>query len=318
MIAALETGFMANAGSRWRVAEMRPGDRPLGRLAQALAAGQAFGPETGSSTDVIGLLEAGLCRGPLGLVEALRETPLPARTNLLLLVDQFEEIFRFRERGDPDEADAFVALLLATTKQGREHKAPVYVAITMRSDFLGDCAVFVGLPEAINEGQYLTPRLTRQQCHEAIVGPAKVFGGDVEPALVTRLLNDFGPDPDQLPLLQHALMRMWQGVIDPPRTGGSGASGNSPNEILAPARSARILLTIRNYEELGGLSRALSDHADEVFNELTEKQREIAEIMFRRLTERGLGKRGHARTGASERDCGSRLCFRCRGHRSGG
>ena len=58
-------------------------------------------------------LHATLRRGPRGLVEVLRDTPLPEGTNLLLLVDQFEEIFRYRQQGDSDEADAFVALLLA-------------------------------------------------------------------------------------------------------------------------------------------------------------------------------------------------------------
>ena len=65
------------------------------------------------------MLEAVLRRGPLGLTEVLNETPLPAQTNMLLVVDQVEEIFR--EKGDPDEADAFVALLLATSQQ-REAK----------------------------------------------------------------------------------------------------------------------------------------------------------------------------------------------------
>jgi len=100
-----------------------------------------------------------LRRGPLGVVEALQGTPLPADTNLLILVDQFEEIFRFEREGGRDEADAFVSLLLETARQ----RGPVYVVITMRSDFFGDCAIFEGLPEALNESQYLTPRLTREQ-----------------------------------------------------------------------------------------------------------------------------------------------------------
>ena len=79
----------------------------------------------------------------------------------------------------------------------------------MRSDFLGDCAVFLDLPETINESQFLAPRLTRDQRAAAITEPARVFGGDVEPGLVNRMLNDMGADPDQLPLMQHALMRMW-------------------------------------------------------------------------------------------------------------
>jgi energy-coupling factor transporter ATP-binding protein EcfA2 len=105
MIAALETGFMADAGSEWLIAEMRPGDRPMSRLARALCI-DTFDFDGGASADAAPLLEASLRRGPLGLVERLEETPLAPRTNLLLLVDQFEEIFRFREQGDPDEAEA--------------------------------------------------------------------------------------------------------------------------------------------------------------------------------------------------------------------
>ena len=157
LIAALETGFLADAGAGWRIAEMRPGDRPLARLAAALLAPSALGPERGMDASEVAIGHAMLRRGPLGLVEILRETQLPARENLLLLIDQFEEIFRFREQGSAADADAFVALLLASFAQ---REVPIYVVLTMRSDFLGDCALFTGLPEAINDGQYLTPRLS--------------------------------------------------------------------------------------------------------------------------------------------------------------
>ena len=86
----------------------------------------------------------------------------------------------------------------------------------MRSDYLGDCALFDGLPEALNDSQFLTPKLTRAQRQQAIEGPARVFDGRVEPALVARLLNDMGSGPDQLPLMQHALMRLWKGSARPP------------------------------------------------------------------------------------------------------
>jgi WD40 repeat protein len=283
MIAALESGFMADAGSRWRIVEMRPGDRPISRLAEALSASHVSGSEHAGWAEEAAFFEAALRRGPLGLTEMLQETQPSVHANLLLLVDQFEEIFRFREKGDPDEADAFVDLLLATAQR---RKARAYVVTTMRSDFLGDCTLFKGLPEAINRSQYLTPRLTRDQCRAAIVGPAKVFGGDLEPALVNRLLNDFGPDPDQLPLLQHALMRMWTRVTE--RLNGSG---DCPSETLLAIPSKKVMLAVSDYDGLGGLSRALSDHADEVLKELTDPQRKVAEVMFRRLTERGIGKR---------------------------
>src|SRR5688572_862520 len=163
MIPAMKTGFICDAGPDWRILQMRPGERPMGHLAAAILASRNGEPEIDAGAHL--LADAALRRGPLGLVELARETRLCADANLLVLVDQFEELFRFREKVDPDDADAFVALLLATAAQ---KELPIYIVITMRSDFLGDCAIFHGLPEAINASQYLTPRLTREQCSEAI------------------------------------------------------------------------------------------------------------------------------------------------------
>jgi len=270
MIPALETGFMADAGAQWRIVTMTPGDHPMARLAARVAeAGVLAGGE--DSADTAALAAAALRSGPLGLIDLVREARLPPGTNLLLLADQFEEIFRYWDKGDRDEADAFVSLLLASAAQA---EVPIYVVITMRSDFLGECAVFRGLPEAMNDSQYLTPRITRDQCRLAITGPARVFGGSVEPHLVNRLLNDFGPDPDQLPLLQHALMRMWERAR-------ARAQGTRAPPLLGPG----------DYEALGGLARALSNHADEALHEISTAQQGIAEVMFRSLTERGMGKR---------------------------
>ena len=266
LIAALETGLMGvPEGARWRFAVMRPGGRPMHRMASKLFA-QVGAASAGAGRDIgLGLLGARLRRGPLGLVEVLTANPLPDKTNLLVVVDQFEEIFRFRREGDINEADAFVALLLASAEQP---EFPVYVVLTMRSDFIGDCALFEGLPEAINESQYLTPRLSREQRRLAIVGPARACGGDVRDVLVNRLLNETGGGPDQLPVLQHLLMRMWT----------SNARAASPGQ--------RIELTPDDYDRVGGLQQALDRHADEIYNHLgSDAQRIIAEVMFRRLSE---------------------------------
>src|ERR1051325_829999 len=126
----------------------------------------------------------------------------------------------------------------------------------------------------MNDSSYLIPRLTREQCSLAITGPARVCGGEVDSTLVNRLLNDFGPDPDQLPLLQHALMRMWELRVEAP-----GAANKA------------IVLTTDDYESVGGMTSALSNHADEALSELTAGQQSIAKVVFQRLTERGVGKR---------------------------
>jgi tetratricopeptide (TPR) repeat protein len=288
LLAGLETGFLISAGARWRVAQMRPGHQPFAYLTDALLADEAIAAEYVShiasySTEPAeamaflshrALLQAELRRGPFSMHEILANVPLPEHTKLLILVDQFEEIFRYYQQGKEDEAAAFVSLLLATSQH-----PDVYIVITMRSDFIGDCALFHGLPEAINQGLFLTPRLNREQLRAAIEEPAGVFGGKIEPALVNRLLNDTGNNPDQLPVLQHALMRMWTIASAPPASpgGGHGAGG--------------ITLTMDHYVRIGALDKALSQHADEAYNELDPAQQRIAEIMFRNLSERGSQRR---------------------------
>ena len=79
----------------------------------------------------------------------------------------------------------------------------------MRSDFIGDCTEYYRLPEALNESQYLVPRLTRSQLRLVIEGPAKLSQLKVDSALTSKLLNEIGKFQDGLPVLQHALLRMW-------------------------------------------------------------------------------------------------------------
>ncbi len=104
--------------------------------------------------------------------------------------------------------------------------------------------MFYGLPEAISGSQFLVPRLTRDQAREAIVGPAELFRVRVEPRLVNHILNEIGDDPDQLPLMQHSLMRVWQ---------------------FAQTHSVdSVNLTLEAFQALGGVKESLSVQADQV------------------------------------------------------
>jgi WD40 repeat protein len=262
-------GFMVKAGSAWRIATMKPGADPIGNLARALNAHDVFGAD-GAGNDLTlsagAFTEVTLRRGPLGLVEATSHAGLAGDENLLVLVDQFEELFRFSKLAEPgrtDDTAAFVKLLLAAS---RHAEGAIYVIITLRSEFLGECARFRGLAEAINQGQYLVPRLTRDQLREAIVGPARVGGAEVTPRLVQQLLGDAGDEPNQLPVLQHALMRTW--------------------DLRALNGDVSGPLDLPSYLETGGMSEALSRHANDVYNSLPDgKSREIARKLFERLTE---------------------------------
>lgn len=275
LLPVLMGGAMAQAGSSWRVAVLRPGDAPLGALAHALhterivSAAERIDEE--HDPTAIAASEGILRDSPLGLVQAARAVR-DREENLLIVVDQFEEIFRVSGRdGDGSaEADAFVRLLLEAVQQV---EIPIYVIITLRSDFLGECARFRDLPETINEGQYLIPRLQPMQVRAAITGPIAVGGGKIAPRLVQQLLNDVGTDPDQLPILQHALMRTWE-------KWGEVREGGEPIDLL-------------HYDAIGTMRSALSQHADEAYAELPdERSRAICQLLFTAITEIGPDNRG--------------------------
>jgi hypothetical protein len=270
MIAALHGGTMTRAGSTWEVLLLRPGGSPVENLARAFVEAGLY---DAADPGTLPRLLATLGRSRFGLVEATKQSEaVEAGTNLLVVVDQFEELFRFRQQGvDSEEtAAAFVNLLLTASEQP---ECAIYVAITMRSDYLGDCAEIPGLAEAVNEGEYLIPRLLRDQKRDAIEMPVGVGGARISPLLVQRLLNDVGDDPDQLPVLQHALMRTW--------------------EAWSAGGDAGRTIDVSDFESTGGLVAALSNHADEVYASLPDdRHRAACEKIFKALTEKGSDNRG--------------------------
>jgi tetratricopeptide (TPR) repeat protein len=282
LLPALYRGLMAGAGSVWRVAAFSPGNQPVRALAHALAGRRALGlqEDNDSGFSPGELMEAILGMSNLGIVDAFEQAHLDSKQNLLIVVDQFEELFRYEAlasvTGDAahvsERAMAFVSLL---QEVGSHHDLPIYVVLTMRSDFLGDCAQFYRLPEAINRGQYLVPRMNRDERRLAIAGPASVAGGEIEPVLLTRLVNDVGDNPDQLSILQHALNRTWAKWETEGRTGA---------------------VSLRQYEAVGTMAQALNQHAEEAFNALPDARAQaVAERLFKAITDKTTDPRGTRR-----------------------
>ncbi len=246
---------------------MTPGKNPLDRLAREF------------TVPVAGMREGGATL----LVEKLQGQRESSEKNCFLLVDQFEELFRFaRSAGNQEDAADFVSILLALAEQ---RQFPVFVALTMRSDFLDDCDSFYGLPEAFNRGQYLVPRLSREKRQEAIEGPVILFrqpiipsiedrrladaGGKLREHLITsrlvdRVLNDVGDEPDQLPVMEHALMRTWENW--------QAAGSTGP-------------LDIEHYEAAGTAKEALSIDADSAMAGMSQDEQALTATIFKALTD---------------------------------
>ena len=203
-----------SGGRAWRWVMMRLGDAPLRRLADTLVS-LAKGDDELIARARWERVAYHLRHSSYGISHALAEIETLGHCSLLLVVDQFEELFRYaaarmRDRREQakslDEETQFVQLLLESTRGTRD----VRILITMRSDFIGECSRFEGLPEAVSACQLLVPALTRDQREEVIRKPIDKAGSKVEPALVQRLLNDSSNDLDQLPVLQHCLQRNWE------------------------------------------------------------------------------------------------------------
>ena len=176
---------------------------------------------------------------------------------LLIIVDQFEEIFR--RDAQKEEVGEFVAWLLKTAECPE-----VYVVISMRHEYIGACINRYPelYPFFTTKEPVLVPPLTAEQLKETIELPAKVRHGEVEPELVEKLLQV--NIPDRLSLLQHALMQMWDQV----------------------AEEDTKLLTLELYDEFSGnLGDILENSAEQAYENLGE-MRGVAEILFRRLTQK--------------------------------
>jgi hypothetical protein len=177
---------------------------------------------------------------------------------LCLLVDQFEELFRFEKESSREEAELFVELLVRNnppaaekdTQTAARNEVPnVHVVITIRSEFLGECARFYGLAEAINETQYLVPRMDREGLLAAIRRPAMLYGGEVTLGLAERLIAEVAGREDELPLIQHGLMYIWSAATSKASPGAKIILDTLPAEAGAAWQSScptmRILLSIR-------------------------------------------------------------------------
>ena len=257
----------------WRTAIMLPGDQPISNLSIALSAGLNSSDEKMG----VGPLYGAFKLGGLGLCAAVRQARLAPNTRVLLVVDQFEELFRLKQ-ADPNEASAFVKLLL---NAALDPESPISVIITLRSNSLGYCADFNGLPEAINQGLYMVPKLTRDQRKDAIVGPVELRSRQISPRLVQRILNDVSDDFDDLPIMQHALSRTWSFWV-------------------AQCQGARPI-DLEDYQAIGTTTDAISKHANQAAEEMPRQ--EVVERVFRALTVRGPQGEGMRRPLPFDRLC---------------
>lgn len=254
LLPQLHTGALPGS-QRWGYVIFKPGAHPLQELALTLAhETKELDPIAAAQRLIKNFShdENGLYLGVRLLLQKQ-----PAEVHLVILVDQFEEVFTLCQ--DVQERKKFIENLRYA---GAIDGARALIVITMRADFLARAAESTDLAELLSGHQFIVNPMDQDDLRRAIESPAHAVGLRFEEGLVERILSDAGNEPGALPLMEHALLQVFEARKD-------------------------HLLTLQAYGESGGVQGALARKAEAIFERFTEEQRAILRRVMLRLTQPG-------------------------------
>jgi WD40 repeat protein/serine/threonine protein kinase len=249
LLPALRRGGVTGS-EKWFMVEMIPGIHPLEELEAALLRIAVDPPES---------LMAQLQEDEGGLARVLEQVLPEDGSELLLMVDQFEELFTLVE--DEQQRRHVINSLLTALHVSNSR---LRVVITVRADFYDRPLMTPGLADLMRQCTEIVPPLNKMELEEVIVQPALQVGAIFEDGLVPVIIDDVSEQPGALPLLQYALTELFE-------------------------RRQERLLTKAAYEEIGGVLGALGRRAEELYTELDEEGEEAARQLFMRLVTLGEG-----------------------------
>ena len=252
------------ATGEWVIIDVRPGANPF----QSLAAASLTHLES-DLTETEKLLEASkladaLAQGDLPfdrLVERILECNSQAQ-KCSILIDQFEELYTLcpLETRQIFLQRLFEAVDVYRLKRGRRF----VLLLTLRADFLGQLLANRSFAEYLQDGALMMGSMTRDELRASIEKPAEVQGAAFESGLIERILDDVGDEPGKLPLLEFAMMLLWD-------------------------RAKSGWMTHEGYESIGRVSGALAKYAEQVYSELNDEEQQAAQWIFLQLLRPGEG-----------------------------
>ncbi len=260
LIPALRKGALGDTES-WRIAVMVPGARPAAELEAALTRSSLDAPE-----DLMSYLD-----GEDGLLRAALRVIPHGSGRLLLIIDQFEELFTLVTS---DEARRQFIRNLEVALEDPHHR--VVVIIALRADFYERLLDFPEFGEMLGAGVVNAVPLLPDELEAAAERPAAAAGAHLEPKLLARLLTDVAGQTGALPLFQFTLTELFD-------------------------RRRDTTLTLGAYEEMGGVSGAITRRAEELYQTFDGGQQTAAKQLFLRLvTINDTGAWSRRRVAASE------------------
>ncbi|HEX2418193.1 MAG TPA: ATP-binding protein, partial [Micromonosporaceae bacterium] len=270
---AIARGVLPAAGSEhWPRLVMTPGTEPLNELAAHIAA---------VSGVAVGSVQRELVAGPGSARLLARQAVLAhaatlpmgqratADGRLVVVVDQFEELFTLTDEKDSEEKRrTFIAALRSMSRAtaGDTEPPAALVIVAVRGDFFDRCASYPEFVDSLRDGPFVVGPMTEGELRQAIIGPAVAGDLELDDGLADAILADLRNTPADrdfavgaLPLLSQTMLLTWQH-----RDGDR--------------------LTHRGYGLTGGVANVVETSAEEVHEALTPTQQRTARDMFRRLT----------------------------------
>ncbi|MFO0646203.1 MAG: hypothetical protein U0326_08185 [Polyangiales bacterium] len=199
---------------------------------------------------------------PLTHFERARQS-LGDAAESIVYVDQFEEVFTLC--ASDDERTRFLDALVAIARPDRR------VVLTMRADFLGECATHAGLRRAVQRQPELVPPMTPDELRGAVEEQARAAGLRYETGLSESILQELAREPGAMPLLQHALAELWA------------------------RRHGRWLRRAAWEADIGGVAGAIEKTAEDVWRSLDDDDRALLPGLMTKLTRVGASDDGAAR-----------------------
>ena len=241
------------SGEPWRTLVTRPGRDPMAALARVIAPMVSGAKSAAEDQKLQNDLRAKLIMEPGYFGNVLRRESARSNTKLLVLVDQFEELYTLETH-----ALARKAFTSCLTGAADDPTSPLRVATTLRADFLGRVAEDPSFMDELSKGLVFLGPPTPEGLRQAIVRPAELAGYRFETeTMVNEMVNYLEATPGGLPLLQFAAAQLWE-TRDP----------------------GRKLLTESAYRGLGGVAGALVSHADRVLAKLSPALKSLCRNLF--------------------------------------
>jgi energy-coupling factor transporter ATP-binding protein EcfA2 len=273
LIPALRKGHNGLAGKEWVICNTRPGLAPIKNLAYALSENDLLNPSIKSTPEQRLWIEKNLKEGISGLESIYRRSEIFGKKNLIIIIDQFEDLFLHTDRFNNaavlnEETNQYIN---AITGANFAEDIAVYVVIALGAENIIDISPYRRLQDLMNQGQYLLPRINGIDVKRLIVNPLSGTNLSISPESMDSLLAQFGSDMRLLPNLQFLMFKIWT--------------------TFQHSADGEIVIQPLDLAEVGNLQHCFAVHLENHYDSLDTRQKLVFEKLFKAmLSDDSLGK----------------------------